>query len=112
MADIKTDEGAGDAKELANIVAGVPKGFPDAVPTLKEVLTALIVSTHSDLTKLEIEEKYFRHAKGAGVKLFGKDAGTEAREAQMGKLLEIAVAKVREKKGYLGWLCEQWESLH
>jgi hypothetical protein len=37
--------------------------------------------------------------------------GAEARDAQMGKLLQIAVAKVRETKDYLGWLCEQYEAL-
>ena len=81
------------------------------MPTQKEDLTNLIHETHRELTKLEIEEGYFRHVVNSGAKIVtGNDTGT-ARKEQMGKLLQIAVAKVREKKDYLGWLCEQWEGL-
>ena len=111
MAEFKTlkRDSAGD--ELAKIAAGVPKGFSGTVSTKKEVLTTLISDKHRELTKLEIEEEYFRHAKEAGTKIVTGNPSTEARDAQMGQLLQIAVAKVRETKNYLGWLCEQWEVL-
>ena len=72
----------------------------------------MIAATHKELTRLEIEEDYFRHAKGSGVKLAGAQSETKLREEQMGKLLQIAVAKSKEKRDYLRWLCEQWEDLH
>ncbi len=65
MAKFETRSRESTGDELANIVAGVPKGFSGTVPTKKEVLIALIQDKHRELTKLEIEEDYFRHAKEA-----------------------------------------------
>ena len=112
MADIEKKSANSGAHELANITSGVPKDFPISVSTRKEIIEEMITSTHKELTRLEIEEEYFRHAKGSGIKLAGVESERKIREEQMGKLLQIAVAKSREKRDYLRWLCEQWESLH
>ena len=89
------------ADEIAKITEGLPQGFILPIKSRKETLADMIQKNSDELTRLEIEELYFRRLQLKG----GKTA------EKAGQLLQLAVAKSREKKDFVEYLCGEYNSV-